>query len=80
MLTLNYITSSVVAASWCGGHSISTHHKTPLQAVVGRLTGICYLNEIIQLLVLPGVQQTGGGTMCDNARHQDERVVTDCLG
>ena len=49
--------------------------------VDGNLTGIRYLNEIIRPLVLPGLQQIGGGAVLqdDNARPHRARVVTDFL-
>ena len=61
-----------------GGMSI--HHRTPIY--VGNLTGIRYLNEIIRSLVLPGLQQIGGGAVLqdDNVRPHRARVVTDFLG
>ena len=60
---------------------ISIHHRTPLYVVDGNLTGIRYLNEIIRPLVLPGLQQIGGGAVLqdDNARPHRARVVTDFL-
>ena len=60
---------------------ISIHHRTPLYVVDGNLTGIHYLNEIIRPLVLPGLQQIGGGAVLqdDNARPHRARVVTDFL-
>ena len=72
---------------WFGGGSvmvwggISIHHRTPLYVVDGNLTGIRYLNEIIRPLVLPGLQQIGGGAVLqdDNARPHRARVVTDFL-
>ena len=60
---------------------ISIHHRTPLYVVDGNLTGIRSLNEIIRPLVLPGIQQIGGGAVLqdDNARPHRARVVTDFL-
>ena len=60
---------------------ISIHHRTPLYVVDGNLTGIRYLNEIIRPLILPGIQQIGGGSVLqdDNARPHHARVVTDFL-
>lgn len=60
---------------------ISIHHRTPLYVVDGNLNGIRYLNEIIRPLVLPGLQQIGGGAVLqdDNARPHRARVVTDFL-
>ena len=60
---------------------ISIHHRTPLYVVDGNLTGICYLNEIIRPLVLPGLQQIGGGAVLqdDHARPHCARVVTNFL-
>ena len=57
---------------------ISIHHRTPLYVVDGNLTGI---KEIIRPLVLPGIQQIGGGAVLqdDNARPHRARVVTDFL-
>ena len=46
-----------------GWGGISIHHRTPLYVVDGNLTGIRYLNEIIRPLVLPGLQQIGGGAV-----------------
>ena len=79
-LTLDNVTGSVVAASWCGAASLSTT-RTPLYMVDGNLTGIRYLNEIIRPLVLPGLQQIGGGAVLqdDNARPHRAMVVTDFL-
>ena len=55
--------------------------QDPLYVVDGNLTGIRYLNEIIRPLVLPGLQQIGGGAVLqdDNARPHRARVVTDFL-
>ena len=79
-LTLDNVTGSVVAASWCGAASLSTTGP-PLYVVDGTLTGIRYLNEIIWPLVLPGLQQIGGGAVLqdDNARPHRARMVTDFL-
>ena len=45
----------------CG--NISAHHLILLYVVGGNLTGICYMNELIWSLVLPGLQQIGGGAV-----------------
>ncbi len=57
------------------------NHRTPLYVVNGNLTGQCYLNEIVQPLVIPLLQRIGPGAWFqdDNTRPHRARVVTDFL-
>jgi len=59
---------------WAG---ISTHHRTPLYHINGNLNGQRYLEEILQPLVIPGLQQIGPNAVLqdDNARPHRARAV-----
>ena len=66
-----------VARSWYGGGGISSHYKTPLYHVDGNLNGQRYLQEILQPLVVPALQQIGAQAvfMDDNATPHRCRAV-----
>jgi hypothetical protein len=63
---------------WAG---ITASGRTPVQIVNGNLIGLRYLDEIIQLHVLPFIQRQQNHITLqqDKASPHVARVVTDCF-
>ena len=61
--------------------AFSFNDQTPLYVIDGNLNGNRYLQEVIQLFVIPALQGIGAAAMCqdDNAQPHRARVVTDFL-
>ena len=76
------VQEKVVFGRFCNGlGAFSLHHRTPLYHVQGNLNGLRYRDEILRLLAVPTLQQTGPMAVYqdDNARPHRARVVNDFL-
>ena len=79
-----YVDATIREHDRYGGGSLmvwggfSTHHRTPLHIVNGRLNGVAYRDTILRPLVLPALQAVGNGAifMDDNARCSGHNLPT----
>ena len=82
-----YVDATIREHDRYGGGSLmvwggfSTHHRTPLHIVNGRLNGVAYRDTILRPLVLPALQAVGNGAifMDDNAPCHRAAVATTFL-